>query len=166
VKTENSNKIKRRIELIYETSGGIKIFCEPGKKSKFDFKVKYKEPNKRIRTPKHIHVIIDLYMKLVKDDMLTLSFVDYLIDKVIKRVKPNKSFPPKLQVFNKEDIKSFERLNGCGAYSVEFLLVVVELIMIQEITNYPRGNLNLKLFQTFLGNHDDLFKVVSAATFR
>ncbi len=159
-------KVKVQRGLVYITSDGVKIYCEQGKKSKHDFKVRYKEPNKRLRTPKHVHVIIDLYMKLARNEILTLSFVDYIISNIIKKIKPNKEFPPKLQIFNKEGIKEFEELNDFGVYSIEFLLVVIELIMIQEVTNYPTGTLNLRLFQTFLGNHDDLFRVVSAATFR
>lgn len=52
-----------------------------------------------------------------------------------------------------------------GEYTVEFLLVVTELIMIQEKTNYPDGVMNLNLFQRFRDGAD-IFSVVSAATFR
>jgi hypothetical protein len=37
--------------------------------------------------------------------------------------------------------------------------------MIQERTNYPEGVLNLQLFQKFRDG-EDIFSVVSAATFR
>ena len=49
---------------------------------------------------------------------------------------------------------------------VEFIVIVTELIMIQEKTNYPTGNLNVKVFERFRDKHDDIFAVVSAATFR
>jgi hypothetical protein len=45
------------------------------------------------------------------------------------------------------------------------MLIIAELIMIQEKTNYPRGVLNLNLFKN-LRAEKDIFSVVSAATFR
>ena len=133
--------------------------------SPFDFKVHYREPGKRVRTPKHIHLIIDLYMKLSRNEELTMKLVNHIINDIILKVKPATEFPPKLQIFNPEQAKQFEELDQYGEYSVEFILVVVELIMIQEKTNYPNGKMNLTLFQKFK-NKEDIFSVVSAATFR
>ncbi|MEM4158488.1 MAG: hypothetical protein QXH71_02000, partial [Candidatus Anstonellaceae archaeon] len=61
--------------------------------------------------------------------------------------------------------KKFKELNKYGEYSVEFILVVIELIMIQEVTNYPNGSMNLNLFKKFR-NKESIYSVVSAATFR
>lgn len=152
------------LQLIYVTSDGVEIRVGKGKKSANDFIVKYKEPGKQLRTPKHIHIIIDLYMKMSKNEELTMKLVDYIID-MIRKVKPIKEYPPKLQIFSKEKLKEFKELNNYGEYSVEFLFVVVELIMIQEATNYPTGTMNLRLFEKFR-NKEDIFSVVSAATFR
>ena len=38
----------------------------------------------------------------------------------------------------KSMVKEFEDLNKVGEFSVEFLMVVTELILIQEKTNYPQ----------------------------
>jgi hypothetical protein len=149
---------------LYTTKDNIEICVSRGTKSKHDFKVAYKEPGKRVRTPKHIHIVVDLYMKFSKNERLTLKLVDHLIE-MIKKIKPVKKYPPKLQLFKKADISRFKELNKYGEYSVEFILVVAELIMIQEKTNYPRGTMNLKLFETFR-NRGDIFSVISAATFR
>lgn len=159
--------MKTELFEIYTTKDKIKIFVSKGnkKESPFDFRVHYQEPNKRVRTPKHIHLIIDLYMKLSINKDLTLEFVDYLIT-MIKKLEPEKKFPPSLQVFNKEEIEKFSELNNSGQYSVEFFSVITELIMIQEKTNYPNGTMNLRLFEKFRNNHNDIFSVVSAATFR
>jgi hypothetical protein len=46
--------------------------------------------------------------------------------------------------------------------SVEFLLVVSELIFIQEKTNYQGGSLTYKLYQDF--GVKDCFTVVNTAT--
>ncbi len=151
---------------IFKTKEGVEILVSKGRKlqSPYDFKVHYREPGKRVRTPKHIHLIIDLYIKLAKNEELTMKLVDHIINNIILKLKPATKFPPELQVFNPEQIKQFEELNQYGEYSVEFILVVGELIMIQEKTNYPNGTMNLRLFRKFR-NKEDIFSVVSAATF-
>ena len=152
--------------LMHTTEDRIKVFVSKGskKESPYDFRVHYQELDKRVRTPKHIHLIIDLYMKLSKNKEFTLKLVDYLIN-MMKKLNPVTKYPPSLQVYNKEDITQFEELNSYGEYSVEFILVVTELIMIQEKTNYPKGTMNVKVFERFRDKHDDIFSVVSAATF-
>jgi hypothetical protein len=104
-------------------------------------------------------------MKLARNEELTMRLVDHIINNIILKIKPTTKFPPELQVFDPKQVKQFEELNQYGEYSVEFVLVVVELIMIQEKTNYPNGTMNLTLFQKFR-NKEDIFSVVSAATFR
>ncbi len=154
------------MHLIYTTKSDVKVLVSKGskKESPFDFMVHYQEPNKRVRTPKHIHIIIDLYMKLSRSKKLTLELVDYLID-MMKKLKPETKFPPSLQVYNKRDLAKFEKLNKYGQYRVEFILVVTELIMIQEKTNYPTGTMNVRVFERFRDRYDDIFSGVSAATF-
>jgi len=150
--------------LVYTTKNGTEIYVETGIKSKNDFKVRYKEPGKFIRTPKHIHLIIDLYLKKVGNRELTLKLVSRFLEMLGKH-KPSESFPPKFQSFDKNSIKEFEELDKYGEYSVEFLTAIFDLIMIQEKTNYPNGIINKKLFEAFLAEKD-IFSVVSAATFR
>lgn len=153
------------MSLIYFTESGVRILASKGVKSQYDFKVQYREPRKRVRTPKHIHLIIDLYMKLMGNKKMVMQLVDHIINNIILKVSPNNSFPPKLQIFSKEHVTQFKELNNYGEYSVEFLLVITELIMIQEKTNYPNGTMNLSLFQKFR-REEDIFSVVSAATFK
>ena len=150
--------------LMYKTRGGVEIFVKPGEKSKYDFSVCYREPGKHIRTPKHIHLIIDLYMKKAFDKKLTLELVKEFLD-TLSRLRVCDKFPPSFQEFSPQNLKHFEKLNDAGDYSVEFLSAIFDLIMIQEKTNYPNGTINRKLFEAFL-NEKDIFSVVSAATFR
>jgi hypothetical protein len=145
---------------------GVEIFVEKGKKpqSPYDFKVRYKEPSQRERTPKHIHWIIDLYIKRENDRDLTNQLIDHLID-MTGKLKPATAYPPRLQIYKEEHHSRFAPLNNWGEYSVEFLLVTIELIMIQEKTNYPCGTINLELLKSFR-REDPIFQVVSRATFR
>jgi len=150
---------------IHTTADSIIIYASKGQKSPYDFRVQYQAPGKRLRTPKHIHLIIDLYMKRTGNKSLTMRLADHIIDEVILRVQPSTFSPPALQVFSPSHLAAFQPLDEFGEYSVEFLLVVTELIVIQEKTNYPQGVMNLNLFRLFR-NEADIFSVVSAATFR
>ncbi len=135
---------------IYRTGKGVKISVYEGQKkdrSLFDFIVKYTEPLKRERTPKHIHLIVDLYLKWAGNKDLTLKLRDHVLS-VFQKIQPVTHFPPKFQVFTSGDVDQFEGLNGFGEYDVEFVLAVSELLMIQEKTK------------------DDIFGVISAASFR
>lgn len=148
---------------IYNTSKMVGILVEKGTKSEYDFLVRYKEPKKRMRTPKHMHLVFDIYMKKEGNRTEAMLLVDHIID-MIPKLKPATSFPPKLQLFSTKQVKKFSTLEGHGEYSIEFLLVVLELILIQEKTNYPDGTLSIDLFNK-IRNDADIFSVVSAATF-
>lgn len=152
---------------IYTTSSRVDIYVKRGGKSQspYDFIVKYKEPGKSLRTPKHIHLIVDLYLKRAGDAGLTNRLVDHIIDNVISVIQPVKDFPPSLQVYNPNHVLQFQSLDRYGEYAVEFLLVVTELILIQEKTNYPSGTMSYNLFSKFRQGAD-IFTVLSAATFR
>lgn len=151
--------------IIYTTSNQVQIHVEQGSKSPNDFIVKYHAPNRKLRTPKHIHLVVDLFAKRTGDISLTNALVDHMIQNIILKVKPADCFPPSLQIFSPSDAIQFQKLNQYGEYSAEFLLVTTELIMIQEKTNYPTGTINLNLFQK-IRDGADIFSIVSAATFR
>ena len=150
---------------IYRTSKGVEVYVSKGKKSRCDFKVQYRAPGKAVRTPKHIHLIIDMYMKKCGDRDLTLKLADHMLNNVVTKVKPTTSYPPSLQIFQPQHVWQFQALDQYGEYSVEFILIVGELIAIQEKTNYPHGVANERMWRAFL-EEKDIFTVVSAATFR
>ncbi|APB33922.1 hypothetical protein GlitD10_1598 [Gloeomargarita lithophora Alchichica-D10] len=152
-------------QLLYTTQNQVQIYVETGRKSACDFVVKYREPRKRIRTPKHIHLMVDLFAKRAGNQQLCNAFVNHIINNIIQVVAPTSQFPPTLQVFALSHSTTFNLLDQYGDYSTEFFLIIVELIMIQEKTNYPNGKMNLQLFQQFR-NNADIFTIVSKATFR
>jgi hypothetical protein len=63
-----------------------------------------------------------------------------------------------------EHVEKFKKLNKVGEFSVEFLLVVIELIAIQEKTNYPMGTLTEELYKDLFVK--DRFSVIQKATWR
>jgi hypothetical protein len=122
---------------IYKTAKHVEIFVLRGKKkeSAYDFIVKYREPggSMRGRTPKHIHPIVEMYVKQAHDPRLTEQLRDHMLG-VFDKVQPITQFPPKLQVFRPSDVAPFASLDAVGEFSVEFLIVVTELLFIQEKT--------------------------------
>lgn len=151
--------------LIYTTQKGVEIFVERGKKqqSPYDFKVRFREPGKRERTPTHVHLIVEMYVKNAFNPKLTLKLKNHLLE-VFGKIQPIDYYPPRLQIFKPEHVKPFTDLDKVGEFSVEFLLVTTELIMIQETTNYPQGSLTHKLYADF--GVKDRFSVIQSAVFR
>jgi hypothetical protein len=79
-------------------------------------------------------------------------------------IQPISYYPPKLQFFQKEHIEKFRDLDKVGEFSVEFLLVVTELLAIQEKTNYPSGSLTESLYKDF--SEKDRFSVIQKAVLK
>src|SRR5450759_1174121 len=148
---------------VHTTLSGVEICVAPGVKSEHDFIVKYSAPGKRARTPQHVHLVVELYVKQAHDPQTTIALRDHLL-RLYDRVVPVTAFPPSLQVFKAQDVTPFQVLDAVGEFSVEFMLVVSEMILIQEKTNYPAGSMTQRLYRDF--GVKDRFAVISAATFR
>ena len=151
------------MDVIYKTKDGVEIGTIRGRKGPHDFRVKFKEPNKRERTPAHVHLVIELYVKYAHDPKLTLEMRDHLLS-VFDSITPINYYPPKLQVFKPEHINKFRKLDEVGEFTSEFMLVATELIMIQEKTNYPEGSQTQKLYRAF--GVKDRFSVIQKAIWR
>lgn len=151
--------------IIHTTKSGVEIFVEKGKKpqSPYDFKVRFREPGKRERTPTHVHLIVEMYVKNAFNPKLTIELKNHMLD-VFSKIQPINYYPPHLQIFKPEHVKPFIDLDRVGEFSVEFMLVTTELIMIQETTNYPRGSLTQGLYANF--GVKDRFSVIQSAVFR
>ena len=146
--------------LLHTTQNGVEIYVKKGTKpqSKYDFIVKFRQPGRRLRTPSHVHLIVELYVKEAYNSQLTHQLVSYLLS-AFKQVQPINYYPPKFQVFNPKNANPYAPLDKVGEFSVEFLIAVTELVFIQEKTNYPRGSLTQRLYQNFRTR--DRFSVIS-----
>jgi len=152
-------------DLVYITKTNVQIGVYPGRKpeSPYDFIVKFREPNKRERTPAHVHLIVEMYVKHAHNPSLTLKLKDHILT-MLSQVKPIDSFPPSLQLFKPEHTEPFKDLDKVGEFTVEFLLVVTELMAIQEKTNYPAGSLTESLYKGF--GVKDRFSVIQKAVLK
>lgn len=152
-------------DLVYTTKANVQIGVYPGRKpeSPYDFIVKFREPNKRERTPAHVHLIVEMYVKHAHNPSLTLKLKEHILT-MLSQIKPVNSFPPSLQFFKSEHIEPFKDLDRVGEFTVEFLLVVTELMAIQEKTNYPEGSLTESLYKDF--GVKDRFSIIQKAVLK
>jgi hypothetical protein len=83
---------------------------------------------------------------------------------MVSQIMSVDSFPPSLQFFRPEHVEPFKELDKVGEFTVEFLLVVTELMAIQEKTNYPTGSLTESLYRDF--GVKDRFSVIQKAVLK
>lgn len=152
-------------DLVYTTRTNVRFEVYPGRKkqSPYDFIVKFREPGKRVRTPAHVHLIVEMYVKHAYNPSLTLKLRDHILT-MLSQIKPVTSFPPTLQFFKPEHIEPFRELDKVGEFTVEFLLVAIELVAIQEKTNYPKGTVTENLYKNF--GVRDRFSVIQGAVWK
>ena len=152
-------------DLVYTTKTNVQIGVYPGRKpeSPYDFIVKFREANKRERTPAHVHLVVEMYVKYASNPQLTFKLKEHILS-MLESIQPVSCFPPCLQYFKPEHVKLFEDLDRVGEFTVEFMLVVTELVAIQEKTNYPQGSLTESLYRAF--GVKDRFSVIQKAVWR
>ncbi len=133
-----------------------------------DIIIKYQENGKRIRTPKHIHWVIDLLIKKQHKPELTLEFIKYLRD-IYDKVEGFKSKEDRAKFFlketTKEKLKPFEELNKHGEYKVEFIGHLIELMIKMEKNTPP--NKPARVFKELIDamiQEKEIFVIVSKAT--
>lgn len=168
-KPKGKSKLMAFKEFKLKTREIIGIFQgSKGNKPELDIVVKFKDKYTKsvVRTPKHIHWVIDLLIKKEHNEKLTLEFIKYLLD-MYDKIKPfrNKEEQQKceLKFTNPENLKKFEELNKYGQYSVEFIGHVIELLSIEEKTGFE-GAFMFKKVLTALYESKDIFSIVSSAT--
>jgi hypothetical protein len=105
-----------------------------GENPELDFIVKYKEENKRLRTPSHTHWIVDLLVKSEVSKTDSLSYINDMIKiydetKAFSSVKDRNEYELKYPLMMSTKYYS---LQGHGYYSIETLTTFIELFAICE----------------------------------
>ncbi|WP_297813553.1 hypothetical protein [uncultured Finegoldia sp.] len=147
------------------------IYVFEGKYSDFDILVKYSKDSTRLRTPKHIHWVVDVLMKMQGNHKLTRSFLKSIQScwHSCKPLSNNDYITLKNLIENGEneiDIKKYSSLNDFGEYDVEFLYVLMELLAVQEKTNRADAYIFGEIIEKLLDENVDIFKIISKAGFR
>jgi hypothetical protein len=171
VKTRSGQRIRLTAFKEIKLNNGIVIGVFQGSYGShpdLDIIIKYKEPEKRVRTPKHIHWAIDLLIKKEHDRELTIEFIKYLSD-MWEKIKPfttkEEQQRCELRFTDLQHLKKYEALNKYGEYSVEFIGHVIELMMLEEKT----GDHDAFMFKGVLDalyRGAEIYQVVQKATFR
>lgn len=146
------------------------IYVFQGTLSKFDIMIKYKKDGKRIRTPKHIHWVVDILMKMQGNETLTKQYLKTIQNcwEACVPLTNNdfKTLKALIEDGEKEiDIEQYFNLNAFGEYDVEFLYVLMELLAVQEKTNREDAYMFGKIIEELLDTDRDIFKIISTAGF-
>lgn len=113
------------------------IYVFQGTLSQFDIVIKYKKDGTRIRTPKHIHWVVDILMKMQGNEALAKRYLRAIQNcwNACVPLTNNDYATLKALIENGEndiDIEQYFALNAFGEYDVEFLYVLMELLAVQE----------------------------------
>ncbi len=160
----------RRQAIIEFVFSNYIIYVFQGSLSEFDIVIKYKKDGTRMRTPKHIHWVVDVLMKMQADEALTKSYLR-TIQSCWNECRPleNNDFETlKALIENGEskiEIGRYFSLNSYGEYDVEFLYVLMELLAVQEKTNRADAYMFGSIIDELLKAERDIFKIVSTAGF-
>lgn len=146
------------------------IYVFQGTLSQFDIVIKYKKDGTRIRTPKHIHWVVDILMKMQGNEILTKNYLQAIQDCWNSCVPLTNNDYDTLKVLiengeNDIDIEQYFPLNDFGEYDVEFLYVLMELLAVQEKTNRADAYMFGKIIEELLETDRDIFKIISTAGF-
>tara|TARA_R100000664_G_C2746669_1_gene134304 strand:+ start:593 stop:1123 length:531 start_codon:yes stop_codon:yes gene_type:complete len=123
-RVESSNQFIMRDGTIVAIFQGFR-----GENPDLDFIVKYKEPDKRLRTPSHTHWIVDLIVKGEVHPLETLDLVKDLIQ-IYDNVNPfeTKKERDTYELTHSLDlIEKYSGLNNTGSLSIELIGTLVEL---------------------------------------
>src|SRR3989344_4130398 len=156
-------------EIKFEDGTIIGVFAgNRGHIPEHDILIKYQEQGKRLRTPKHIHWVIDLLIKKEHNRELTLKFMKYLRD-MYDKVEAFKSKEDRANFIfretTKDKLKPFEELNKYGEYKIDFIGHLIEL-MIKMEKNTPI-NKPARVFRELMDAmiaEKEIFVIVSKAT--
>ena len=166
-------KLKQGRAIIEFDFENYTIYVFQGKLSLFDIVIKYrnyKAKRSKIRTPKHIHWVVDILMKMQKKNKLTQKYLT-VIKKCWANCQPLTSNNYEtleqliIQGMEEINIEEYKLLNKYGEYNIEFLYVLMVLLAVQEKTN----NSNAYMFGTIIDElliiEKDIFKIISTAGF-
>lgn len=146
------------------------IYVFQGTLSQFDIVIKYKKDGTRIRTPKHIHWVVDILMKMQGNEALAKRYLRAVQNcwNACVPLTNNDYATLKALIENGEndiDIEQYFALNAFGEYDVEFLYVLMELLAVQEKTNRADAYMFGKIIEELLEADRDIFKIISTAGF-
>ncbi|MCX5667096.1 MAG: hypothetical protein NTY34_02140 [Candidatus Omnitrophica bacterium] len=159
---------------IFQVNDSAILAVYKGSISPLDILIKYRQKLRNgrwsnIRTPKHIHWVVDILMKMQSYEELTREFIEFFIDvwnsttPLTSERERNSLDPEAILSLSKEEVKKFSQLSHKGEYSVKFLLLLAKLLMIQEKTNRADAYMFKRVLDG-LKEGKDLFRILATAS--
>ena len=118
-----------------------------GENPELDFIVKYKETNKRLRTPSHTHWITDLLVKCEYNKVIVGKFIKKVLS-LYETTEPFNNTEERNSYelnFFKKHLYEFDVLDNHGYYKMDTLVSFIELFTICE-----KQTKNAYMFKTLL----------------
>jgi len=158
------------IELQFNND--YEMFIFQGRLSAFDIVIKYKSGFTRIRTPKHIHWVVDTLMKYQAEKTMTQQFISEIQNlwNIITPLANNdyaalNTFAHNIEHSFISNIQNqFNILSRYGEYNIEFIYFLIAFLILQEKTNMPNAFMFSNIINELLKLNIDIFKIVSTAT--
>lgn len=159
---------------VFPANSHFLIGIYQGALSKHDILIKYRQKNNekwsQIRTPKHIHWAVDIMIKMHSAPKTTKLFLDFLLNiwDSTSGIENNSEKRKILNIknlfeSNSREMAKYSKLSSQGEYSINFLVLLARLLMIQEKTNLKTAYMFKRLLEK-LRKNEDIFSIVSTAT--
>lgn len=166
LKPRNRPVIYSILNIIFED--GSVIYVYKGALSPNDIWIKYSTNDSAIRTPKHIHWAVDLLIKKFANRKVSNALLLVFIDrwKTLRGLsnRDPKTIISKLRIARDSSIlRRFQPLSKKGFFRLDFLLHLMELLMLQEKSNNPDAYMFKDVLEGLL-NSRDLYKIISTVT--
>ena len=167
-KIKNGPRVESLVEYKLSDNTIVAIFQGfRGENPDLDFIVKYKEKDKRLRTPSHTHWIVDLVIKGETNKELTLSFVNSLII-VYDNTQPFQTVEERNNYQLKYVdglVKHYTELNSLGALSIELITALVELFSKceKQTTGAFMFRSMLTLTKEYLEGKKDYYQIIGTS---
>lgn len=124
----------------------------------------------RIRTPKQIHWAVDVLIKMHYNEEQNKKFLNFLISQWDNHINPINSDSERNTSLDVETLKNeanseatkYPELANKGEYSIKFLYLIANLLMIQQKTNLFTAYMFRNLLKA-LEEHNDIYEIVAVA---
>jgi len=144
-----------------------------GTLSPADILIKYRQKNgewSRIRTPKHIHWVVDMLLKLQTRPAQTKQFLELLqtiwastTGLTDSQDRDDLTIHTLINMYE-DEMEKFNNLGSKGQYSIKFLITIMKLLTLQEKTNREDAYMFREILEALADDKIDIFKIVSQAT--
>lgn len=161
----------------FPVNGSFYIGIYQGSLSPYDIIIRYRQKENGIwsrpRTPKHVHWAVDILIKQYQDSQTTDKLLVFLTNLWDKQISPWTTEeerllfidPERLMADVNKEAPAYSALAQKGEYSIKFLILLAKLLMAQEKTNRNDAYMFRSLLEQ-LRNHENIFRIISTATFR